>query len=323
MVGPMTFLELVNRAVKESKTTLDPLTSAGFADPPRTLLYTRFKDWVNDAYVELYNKRPEWYFRQERGMVTIYPRIYLTAVTTTIVPGDVLEAQATGNQVTVVAVWGHEAIENNAQTEITIDVLPVSGSHLHNLLVGETFDRLTPSADVAVATLRGVGRYGFEELQPGLHAINPETVYAHYLPAEAALRSQTFGSNKYPINYRDWYHWPLDYDMYPWSGEVPSFITQTPQGSFAIYPQPEEPMLLTFDYTRKLTEMVNATDIPEALPDDLHMYLVWRVVQEYADFDRSPEVFSRATKHVREYENILQRDYMPKFKWAPSKFNHG
>lgn len=323
MVGPLTYLEIVNRAVKESKVSLDPLTSAGFADPPRTLLYTRFKDWVNDAYVELYNKRPEWFFRQERGLVTIYPRLYITGVTTTLAVGDVLEAQATGQQVTVQATWTHEQIENNAATELTIDVLPVTGSHIYNLLMGETFDRISPSPEVAIATLRGVGRYSFEALQPGLHAIDPDTIFAHKLPMIAAARSQTFSGNQYPVVHRDWYHWPVDYDMNPWGGEIPTFITQTPQGSFAIYPQPENAMLLSFNYTRKINPMANATDVPEALPNDLHMYLVWRTVQEYADFDRSPEVFSRATKHVREYENILQRDYLPQFKWEPSRFNHG
>lgn len=334
MVGPMTFLQIVNRAIKESKTTLDELTAANFADPPRTILYSRFKDWINTAYKELMMDRPEWFFRQERAIVTIYPRLYLTNLATEIIGGageesttqivlqigDTLEAQSSGVQVTVVGIFEHEEIENNNLYEATVEVLPVEGFELNHLLIGETFDRILPTAELEIAKLGGVGRYAFEELQPGLHAINPDTVKVHRTPAEAALANSTYGSNNFPVEQRQWYHWPVDYDMYPWAGPRPTYIVQTPQGSYGLYPQPEEEMLLSFDYTRKLGEMSSATDVPEALPDDMHMYLVWKAVEEFADFDRNQEIFSRARKHVTKYETILQRDYLPKFKWAPNRF---
>jgi hypothetical protein len=219
-------------------------------------------------------------------------------------------------------VYSHEEIENNAATEVTLDVTINDGFDLNHLLIGETFDRLTPSAEPIIAKLRGVGRYTFEALQPGLHAIDPDSIFVHKLPAEAALNNSTYGSNKFPVLHRDWYHWPVDYDLYPWTGQYPSYISQTPQGSYALYPQPEEPMLMSFDYIRKLTPMVNYDDVPEALPNDLHMYLVWKAVEEYADFDRNPQVFARAHKHVVHYTKILQRDYLPKFKFGESRFNH-
>src|SRR5688572_9729936 len=98
-----TFLELVNGAISEAKATLDPLTSANFADPPRTMLYNKFKEWVNRAYKELLLDRNEWFFQKERTVTSIGPRIHVVAKNVSYVPlvGDTLRGQTSQFDVVV------------------------------------------------------------------------------------------------------------------------------------------------------------------------------------------------------------------------------
>ena len=49
----MDYLELTNRAVEEAGVELDPLTVPTFASPPGAKMYSRFKKWVADSWVEI------------------------------------------------------------------------------------------------------------------------------------------------------------------------------------------------------------------------------------------------------------------------------
>lgn len=65
----MNYLELVQRAIKESGAHLDmPDTLSGIDG-----LQSRFADWVNQAWVEMQMERPEWQFRQDESAITLDP----------------------------------------------------------------------------------------------------------------------------------------------------------------------------------------------------------------------------------------------------------
>src|SRR5690606_34814344 len=137
----LTYLDIVNKAVKESKVSLDELTADNFATPPRTIMYDRFKDWVNYAYMELLEDKPEWFFRKERALVTIYPRVFLTDVTDTIVVGDTLVGETSGVEITVRGVYSFEEVEGNSETEVTIEFEATDPEFLNDMVRGETFNR--------------------------------------------------------------------------------------------------------------------------------------------------------------------------------------
>ena len=76
-MSDLTYLYLVNTTLAEAKITLDPLTEANFADPPRTAMYNNVKRWVNEDLLALLTTRNEWFTRKERAVVEIYPRLQL------------------------------------------------------------------------------------------------------------------------------------------------------------------------------------------------------------------------------------------------------
>lgn len=314
------YLDIVNKAMAEAKVTVDPLTAANFAAPPRTLLYNMFKEWVNVAYEELLIDRPDWYFRKERTTVSVWPRLLLGEVAGSIAVGDILVGDTSGVQFRVVATHSHEEAEQNLETELTVSAEFTDQHRPSNFIYHETLNRLSPTPVTDIAYLSGVGRYDFKSLVPGLQSIDEQSVNAHKTPEDNV--NGTYQSGTFPVTDVTWPVWNKHYDLFPWTeGGFPQYISQTSQGNYALYPQPLEETLLSFEYTRKVLPLVLWNDVPEGLPEKYHRYLVWRAVQEFADFDKNGALFMRATKHVDKYLFWLMRDESPSIGFAPSRFD--
>lgn len=309
---PMTYLELVNRALVESKVTLDPLTSANFAAPPGSIMYDHFKRWCNDAYQELALSRNDWQFRKERATVTVYPRLQLAGVAGTIVPGDVLEGATSGVRFTVVDTHYFENIEAPApNTEVTVSVIFDNQDESADLILTEEFNEISPTPTANVGYLKGWGFYDFRDLLPAALQIDPESVYLNKIPADA----EADGDNQsYPVYFLPWEKY---ISTYPYRHienyfGAPRAMTQTPQGSYEFYPRIDGEYLISFDYTRDFAPMSAFDDTPEILPPEYHMYLMWKTVMEYADFDGNAKVFARAKKHIDQYAYWYDRDNLPR-----------
>lgn len=314
-----TFLELVNEAIDESKVTLDPLTSANFNDPPRTAMYNRFKRWINNAYTELFLARNEWYFRKERTTLVIWPRLHLAGLVTIPSVGDELTAASSGVMFTVKAVHDFEDIEGDTETERTISVEFSSDSNPANLLVREEFEGTDGTTTYAAGYFKGFGRYDFRSDVDNLQAIHPDSVRIYDTPTNY-VAGATLPPQGDTVTYVPWEEWRLEYDFYPCTGSYPNVISETPLGSYALYPFPLNSYVLGFDFTRKAPQMSAYDDTPEALPEEYHDYLIWKAVEEFADFDSNPRLFSRAIKHTRQYWNWMDRDQKQEVRFAESKF---
>lgn len=305
-----TYLELVNEAMAEAKVSVDQLTSSDFATNTNHLLYARFKKWVNAAYEELFMDRREWFFRKERAVMTIWPRVILSDMTYTPSVGDVLVGQSSGTIMTVKKVLTFEEAEQNGKLDITLAVDFDSDTPPRNLIMRETFDRTSPTSATAVGQLLGSGRYDFREDITGLGEIDPDTLRV-YRTAPASVTAGETLSNSRGLIQVPWYEWANEYEMYPWSGEFPQYISQTPQGSYALFPQPEGQLTLTFDYTQEVKLMSAHSDTPSTLPAKYHDYLVWAAVQKFADWDRQPQLYLYATKHVEKYRGWMELNEAP------------
>lgn len=306
----MTYLSLVNRAIFESKVTSDPLTAATFSDPPRTFMYDHFKDWINTAYEELFQMRPDWFFRKERTSVVIRPRLYIGEATLPITVGTVLQGAVSSAEFTVMGSSTGEQDEGNLTDEITLSVDYETGTNPNSLIVGE--DIIT-AADVKVGILLGLGHYDFTQLVSNLQEIDPMTVYVSN-PEDTIYTSTA-------MNHLAFIKDPSQYPVLPSTGGRPLYIIETSQGNYQLYPQPEHPAVASFDYIRKIPLMDVYSDVPEALPERFHMYLVWRAVLEYADFDSNQTLFRRAKKHIDQYLYWLERDELVNLGFAESRFN--
>jgi hypothetical protein len=317
------FGELVNDAIAESKVSLDPLTPANFLTPPRTVMYNNFKRWVNMAYKELFMRRTEWSFRTQRANVPIWPRIHLAGLTYTPAVGDVLSGQSTGQQFTIEAVHGFEEPADDGTVEYTLSVTPLTNYKIENLLVREKFNRVTPTFASNVGYLKGVGFYDFRDTVVGLDDIDINTVRIHEVIAESLADGRTVTTNFSPVI-------PVLYDKMfdtyqgaTWTGERPQYITINPQGFYELYPQPDRKMYISFDYNTAVNAMVDYDDVPGSIPEKYEDYLLWRAVQEYADFDSNGKLFMRANKHTNDYIYWLERDDLPPVRVETGLFYRG
>lgn len=306
-----TYLQLVNEAMAEAKVSVDPLTSSDFATNTSHLLYSRFKKWVNAAYEELFMDRREWLFRKERAVVTIWPRLYMGAMTYTPSPGDVLVGASSGTIVTVKSVHTFEDAEQSTPLELTLSVEFDATTPPRNLIMRETFNRTSPTAATGVGYLIGPGRYEFSAIVEGLEAIDYDTVRVHRTPANAAAAGSTMASNSDPVIALPWIKWQSEFELYPWAGELPQYISETPQGSYALFPQPEGESLISFDYTQGVKLMSLHSDVPSALPARYHDYLLYAALEKFADWDRQPQLWAYARKHAEKYRNWLELYEMP------------
>jgi hypothetical protein len=316
------FGELVNDAIAESKVSLDPLTPANFLVPPRTVMYTNFKRWINMAYKELFMKRKEWQPRTQRTVVSIWPRIHLAGLTYTPSIGDVLVGQSSGVILTVNGVHSFEDPTADA-VEYTLSVQPSTGFSVDDLILKEQFNITSPTVASNVGYLKGAGFYNFRELVLGLESIDVNTVRVHELAAEAAADGLSFPSNSHPVFPVMWDKWMDIYQGRLWSGDNPQYITINPQGFYELFPQPDTEALLSFDYTASVQPLVNYTDIPKDIKDEYMDYIMWRAVQEFADFDSNGKLFMRASKHTNEYLYWLDRDNLPPVRVETSRFYTG
>lgn len=299
MAEPMTFLELTNEAIKQAKVTLDPLTAANFSDPPRTRLYSDFKSWINDAYEELFLMPNNWQFKTARANVVVDPAVYVENVSGVLSAGDVLVGEDSNVSMTIVRTSTHESASNTLGEELTLYV-SYDDPHTNQglLQLGENL----LLAGVAVATYAGVGTYDFASEIAGMEQLNINTLVMNKYP------NDTYNGGYYtghPVRFvkMDPNH-PLPMVASQWA----HVLTETPEGFYQFYPYLQERMLLSFSYSQTPVPMELAIDTPVYLPPRYHMYLVWKVVMEYADYDNKADVFRRAQKHHDRYENTLYAD---------------
>lgn len=315
-----TFLELVNDALDESKITLDPLTAGNFASPPRTTMYNRFKRWMNVAYKELFMHLNEWYFRKERTSIAVWPRLHLSGLTTIPSAGDVLTGDSSGVIFTIRDIHTFEDVEQDATTERTFSVEFDDDSDPATLILRETFTcNPTVGSDYAAGYLKAYGRYDFRSDVSNLDNIDPNSVRVFNDPDDTEPTLDNQGSY---VTYIPYEKWNLDYELKPFAGDYPLYITESPQGTYDLFPKPSRKFYLAFDYNRSIPELDTYDDVPEGIPAEYHDYLLWKTVEEYADFDNNKILYARARKHTNKYEVWLHRDQKPEVKFARSKFDY-
>lgn len=250
--------------------------------------------------------------------MSVWPRLQVAGLTTIPAVGDVLTGDSSGVIFTVKAIHDIEDVEQDSETDRAISVEFADDSDPANLILRETFTGDNGST-YAAGYFKGLGRYDFKSDITNLQEIDPYTVRIYDTPSNAAS-DPIIPRAGAEVVYIPWDKWQNEYEIHPWAGDYPIVISETPQGSYELYPKPSRESILTFDFTRKVTEMENYDDIPEGIPEEYHDYLMWRAVEEFADFDSNPKLFSRARKHTENYRNWLDRDQKQEVGYAESRF---
>lgn len=299
----LTFLEIVNTAIMEGKVTLDPLTSANFADPPRTRLYNDIKRWVNVAYKELLLRRNEAFSRSERAIVVVYPRLQLNDLAYIPSIGDVLEGATSGVRFSVLDVHTAEDVDNSATIERTVSVDFTSTTPPQYLILGERIDRISPSPAADVGEIKGAGYIDFKQEVPGL---------AYVVDDSLTIEATENATMLTPVRMVNWDYMLPEQLAVPWTNASPSLMYKNRQGTYGLWPHINRPTRISFSYIRSIPQLSAWDDIPVELPADYHDLIVWKTVVELADFNNDTRLFARANKHVETYLSWQERDEMPK-----------
>lgn len=325
----MEFLGLVNDLIDESKITLDPLTALNFASPPRTVMYNRMKKWVRESYEEIVDERPEWYFTQERAVVTVGPRLHIAGVDPLVYTpavGDVLVGKTSGISFTISAIFlDVEGTDTNAGTEYTIGVEWEDVSDISLILLNELVDVTQgPTTYVGAAYIEGRGRYSFEAMLPTLDVIDMTSVAIQ--PTVRGDNPNTNPSaltNAWPVNGVHWYAWNYPTNDFSASPSNPRYVIQMADGNYDFWPRPDGLYDVSFDYTQKCNVMYDPTDTPFLLPTKFHKLIVWRAMIKLADFEANQKMYATAKKGADAYYNRLLRDRLPKSMFNLSRFDRG
>lgn len=314
---PKTFLDFVNGAIRESKATLDPLTPANFANPPRTILYENFKTWVNRAYRELLMERNEWHFQMERTSTQVGPRIHVLSGGYVPQIGDVIRGQVSQFDVTVTGIEQFEDDElSTSILEYTLDITLPDGNRINDFAYAESIDIVTPTPTVGALQYQGPGL--FNGRTPAFRVDKWKVTLFDPLPDPGP---GTNAQSALPLVPIPWDLWTVANFQWSNTGSRPYYVTQNPQGLFALYPMPEKIYPIEIYYTRGPSEMVDFDDIPVGFPELYEDYILWKAVEEFADYDSNTRLFARASKKVEKYRYWLERDEMPTVTIGRSRFD--
>ena len=100
--------------------------------------------------------------------------------------------------------------------------------------------------------------------------------------------------------------WPLQYtqldefrELYvyrTWGATTPVAWTFDEANQLIVGPQPALAYKLRMEFWKSPTELAADEDAPD-MPEEFHLLLMWRALQEVAKFDAAPEVLARAEKN--------------------------
>ena len=302
----MNFLALAQRLRQEAGASgTGPLTTVNQAGESR-----RFVDWVAAAYQDIQSQREDWQWMRR---TCAFP----------LVSGQLAYTPAQANA----ALWGYWApktFRNYANPPATLSVgspgvvsLPSNGlvagdTVTFDATAGVTFPTgvspftpyfvtpLTPSTFTLSATLGGaaINTTGASAGSPRVSSSNTTSF--------SGLKSEVYMTD---LDYDDWRDSYL-YGALRFVTTRPLEITVDPAKGLRMGPMEADGYTVLGDYFQKPYLMVNDADIP-ALPEQMHMMIVWKALLSYGLYVESPGVVQNANTHLLPFERKLNLNQLP------------
>ena len=178
-----------------------------------------------------------------------------------------------------------------------------------DLAVAEMLDIISPAPTMNAARYKGIGYYNLAALAGNAELIDGESL--SFMPTlEQYQEGNVWYDEKAKlIKWEDMgpvrLGWKLSTDRGPY------YISRTPMGTYAFWPPLRQKSMVQFEYTRNYTDMVEPLDVPVGLPAKYQMWLVWRAVQEYGDFQQNGQIWSRGNKNAEKIMFLMERDNAP------------
>lgn len=305
-----TFIELVNKTIRQAGVELDEIASVDFATPPDPM-YTRFKEWVKDAWFDEQLSRKDWEFAQKQHAVDIRPRILVTDGDRPTAPpvDSEYEGDTSGLTLTVKAVTLLSGAWASGTAEAILDLDTLTSD---NYRFGEIYDEVNPDPlNVDVFRLKWYGTYDLVGDTAGSYEINKSSFYLidPDRPTERIrLRWSSFEEFQ-----------QLTTNEIVGVFGVPTNVTETPDGRFDFYPRPNKQFRIVFTYTTTPQELDAEGDIP-ICPVEYHDIIVYRALTYYADYADKPQVKARAEGRWQLYKNRMDVNKLPELKWSGNRY---
>lgn len=318
-----TYIDLVNFALRESGSTLDQLTTSPDTwTSPSDLLYTKFKQWVKQAWVDIQTERRDWEYMQSSAVLSLRPAMEVYGAT-----------GATNNvsDYTSITMNLHNRANDAVLTTVSM-ATPVTGtlaagtaeatltiaSFDTDFLI-EPGDRLSNDDGTTVCYFKKWSTFGFS--QTGAAGLDGVSDVAEIKVDSVALSDrqyasgQSFSSATYDklefVPYNKWLRYGYDR---PVQVGTPVKFTTAPDGNLAFYPPMDDRYHLFFEYTKTPQEFSAATDTPTGLPSRFHDAIAWRALLYYGQFDGINRIAQIAADRYNKMGYEMIRDLLPETK---------
>lgn len=338
-MAQQTYRQLINKAIQEAGVTLNDIgTGSSFTTPDDTM-HKRFKTWVADSWKETQMMYSELEFTIKQAAIKVQPRIYLEQNSTsndTPAAGAVLIGATSGVKFAV----GRKIDNSTADIDlrsgawasgtakayigITTEGFSASSDYgtpfLMNEQIGLYASDGTTLTEAAFARYKGQGAHDLSVEVTDLLEPRLDTFYVHLMAGDADTDFNQTDYSRTLMSYCRWEDWRHIVGMEQSQGQ-PAYFSTNPRGITEFYPKPNGPYIVQFHYEGEPQVLSTETEVLNpAMKEQYEDIIVWRAVMHYADYDRKPEVWSRAKKRYDYYVNQLIRKEMPPVTYARSRF---
>jgi len=312
----MTYLELVNEALRESGSTLDSLTAGNFANPPDPM-YTKFKQWVAQAWEDIQTDRRDWQYMQESAVSFIRPGIEVYGASSALITDFVGQTFSLHNA-------ANPSVITTGSQGLTLTsgaVLAGTGEGTLNIASFADDGVFMEPGDILISAgstscfFRRWARYGLEN--SGALRDNVTDI------AEIKLDSVAIADVKYDVGqaYDDISYRKLNYVPYsswlrygydrPKRIGTPTAFTLSNNGLIEFYPPIDTNYNLFFEYTKTPQTLSLHGDVPTGLPARFHKAISWKAVMYYSEYDGIARIYNIASKRFIKFEYEMIRDLLP------------
>lgn len=323
-----TYLDLVNEALRESGSTLDQLTSATFPSPGDPL-YTKFQQWVAQAWEDIQTDRRDWQFMQSTGVTYCLPKIevYACYSSTTPAAADFAGVEFRLHNAANPVIFTGEALTGTLATTALITLTEGEGDltfldavSAQSGFVLDPSDFLTNSSGSVTCRFRRWGRYDLSEAVATARDASTDIAELKLdslaISDEENASGQNYGSSTYTkLNYMPYSKWlAYGYDRPKRIGR-PTTFTVSNNGSVEFYPPMDEPYHVYFEYTKTPQTFTTADTgyalTPTGLPARFHKAISWRALMYYGEYDGISRIYNIAKNRYAKFEYEMVRDLLP------------
>lgn len=296
----MDYLELTNRAVEEAGVELDPLTAPTFASPPGAKMYSRFKKWVADSWVEIQTDSKETFFSNAVVVKPLRPRVRFFSgyASTAIAPKQYVDSAE--NVISISAEGFSLGGDWLATTKKGfLDLVPQADYSKLDSNTLYTEDTLAPNPNTF--KISQFPAYAVAEIDPGLMSLTKHPI------------TLLIDGTEFVIPYIEWKEW-----MHAMNKEygTPLVYTFSPDGFLQFYPHLAQDAVLTAVGNTKAQVLVDHADYPLGLSDHIQPAIYWKAVMKYCNYEKDRTLWSTANREYMRYMIMLDRDSstLPRFE---------